>query len=641
MKKIEEKRIKNIVIGCGAAGLATALRLYRLGETDTAIVTENLYSGTSRNTGSDKQTYYKLSLAGGDADSVQSMASDLFSGGAVDGDLALCEAALSTRGFYNLVELGVPFPCNQYGEYMGYKTDHDHGRRATSAGPYTSKLMTEALEKEIKREKIRILDHMQAIRLLVKDNRIYGILCLSTEDDTFQIIWAENVVLATGGPAGMYHDSVYPSSQLGASGMAFYAGVTGKNLTEWQFGMASIRPRWNVSGTYMQVLPRFVSVSQGGTDEREFLFDYIEDRNKLLSLIFLKGYQWPFDTAKAMDGSSLIDILVYRETILRGRRVFLDYTKNMGNRSVDFTHLSSEASQYLKNAGADFGTPIERLQKMNQPAVDFYLEHGVDLHKDMLEISICAQHNNGGLSTDANWETNIRGLYAAGEVNGTHGVTRPGGTALNAGQVAAVRISEAIVLKSGISENTERTNAVFDQLRKSCEEYTLLPEKANGCKTASELWQEFSKDMSAVGGMIRNLTDIKAQLDKINDVISNYTQIIKKPDAKGLSLFFRLIDMLYSQKVYLFAMLNYIQEGHQSRGSALYTDCNGQKPFDDLPEIFRFKTDQGLHRDKIQEVQLQNDGDMTAMWRNVRPIPRPDYFFENAWREYRLKNHIN
>ena len=47
-----------------------------------------------------------------------------------------------------------------------------------------------------------------------------------------------------------------------------------------------------------------------------------------MSLVFLKGYQWPFDIRKALDGSSLIDLLVYRETVLRGRRVFLDFRRN-------------------------------------------------------------------------------------------------------------------------------------------------------------------------------------------------------------------------------------------------------------------------------------------------------------------------
>ena len=138
-----EQEIRTVVVGTGAAGYHAALRLHRFGEKNLAIVTEDVNAGTSRNTGSDKQTYYKLSLAGPDADSVTGMASDLFRGQCVDGDLALCEAALSARCFYHLMEIGVPFPDNIYGECMGYKTDHDRGRRASSVGPYTSKIMTE------------------------------------------------------------------------------------------------------------------------------------------------------------------------------------------------------------------------------------------------------------------------------------------------------------------------------------------------------------------------------------------------------------------------------------------------------------------------------------------------------------------
>ena len=145
----------------------------------------------------------------------------------------------------------------------------------------------------------------------------------------------------------MYRDSVYPCSQKGSSGIAFEAGVKGKNLTEWQFGMASLKPRWNVSGTYMQVLPRFVSTDQNGQDEKEFLKEYFKDTGKMLSMIFLKGYQWPFDTNKIFGGSSIIDLLIYRETILRGRRVFLDYRNNPGMQKVDYESLDSEAREYL------------------------------------------------------------------------------------------------------------------------------------------------------------------------------------------------------------------------------------------------------------------------------------------------------
>ena len=78
---------------------------------------------------------------------------------------------------------------------------------------------------------------------------------------------------------------------------AFEAGVKGKNLTEWQYGLASTAPRWNVSGTYMQVLPRFVSVDENG-NEYEFLNDYFSSLGECLSKVFKKGYEWPFDCKK-------------------------------------------------------------------------------------------------------------------------------------------------------------------------------------------------------------------------------------------------------------------------------------------------------------------------------------------------------
>ena len=129
---MKEMETRTVVIGSGCAGLNAADWLYDLGERDFILLTEDMNSGTSRNTGSDKQTYYKLSLAGDEPDSVGELAASLRHGD-VNGDTALCEAANSVKCFYKLVLLGVPFPCNTYGEYAGYQTDHDTRRRATSA----------------------------------------------------------------------------------------------------------------------------------------------------------------------------------------------------------------------------------------------------------------------------------------------------------------------------------------------------------------------------------------------------------------------------------------------------------------------------------------------------------------------------
>ena len=143
--------------------------------------------------------------------------------------------------------------------------------------------------------------------------------------------------------------------------------------------------------------------------------------------MFLKGYQWPFDIRKALYGSSLIDLLVYRETVLRGRRVFLDFRRNPVQSEFDPSALSPEAYEYLDRAGVLFGTPIERLRRMNEPAYQFYLGKNpyVDLETTMLEVDVCAQHNNGGLVVDAWWQSNIAGFFPVGEAGGAHGVYRP------------------------------------------------------------------------------------------------------------------------------------------------------------------------------------------------------------------------
>ena len=69
-----------VIAGSGAAGFAAANRLLDLGQPDILLLTEARRVGTSRNTGSDKQTYYKLNLCGETPDSVQEMAGTLFSG---------------------------------------------------------------------------------------------------------------------------------------------------------------------------------------------------------------------------------------------------------------------------------------------------------------------------------------------------------------------------------------------------------------------------------------------------------------------------------------------------------------------------------------------------------------------------------
>ena len=632
-------RCNTAVVGSGAAGFNAADRLWQLGQHDIVLVTENRAGGTSRNTGSDKQTYYKLTLSGGEPDSVREMADTLFAGRCVDGDLALCEAALSSQCFLKLVELGVPFPRNRYGEYIGYKTDHDPRRRATSVGPYTSKQMTECLEAAVQAKGVPMLDKTQVIKILTNGGTVCGLLCLNVtaqnDADRFVLIRCKNVIWATGGPAGMYADSVYPFSQYGATGLALEAGAKGKNLTEWQYGLASVAPRWNVSGTYMQVLPRVYSAAADGSDEREFLMDFFTDAHDMLSKLFLKGYQWPFDVRKVADGSSIIDILVYLETC-KGRKVYLDYRTNPADGEFSYDDLLPEAHEYLTRAGACFGTPIERLAHMNQPAIDFYRDKGVDLYTQPLEIALCAQHNNGGIGIDCWWQTDVKGLFAVGEAAASHGVYRPGGTALNAGQVGSTRAAQYIAARC-----RGDVSAGFDAAASAA--LAEMAALADACRADTgnvrALWQHAAEEMSRCGAAIRDPAQIRAYGKQVEAQLAGFAKTVKAGSRTELAMVYRLRDMLLSQHAYLTAMADYTAHGGKSRGSALYTDLTGGiKPFTQLPDTFTFALDEA-EAPLIQELWLENNTCRTA-WRAPRPIPEDDDFFENVWRSYRETGNI-
>ncbi|MCP4640326.1 MAG: FAD-binding protein, partial [bacterium] len=454
--------LNTVIVGSGAAGLNCAARLFReMEETgvpnpahEVAIVTRGVGLGTSHNSGSDKQTYYKLGTHGEEPDAPVDFAGTLTAGGCTHGDVALIEGENSLRGFYHLVDIGVPFPHNERGGFVGYKTDHDPRQRATSAGPWTSRFMVQKLLVELRRYGVPVFNRYHVAAVIRDEDGARGLLCVDMEKQDavnhgLVLFNCQNLVMAGGGPGALYEISVYPKEQMGPYAVLLEAGVKAHNLTESQFGLASLDPRWNLSGTYQQVIPRYFSTDTDGNDVQEFLNPWFEDMGTLATDIFLKGYQWPFDHDKVADfGSSLIDIIVQNEVVNKGRKVFMDFRENPpgsdGLQAFTLDALGPEALGYLQKSGATQATPIERLAHMNQPSIDLYKGMGVDLFEEPIPVGVCSQHCNGGFAVDAWWESNVKRLFVIGELAGTHGVKRPGGSALNSGQVGSIRAAQRI-----------------------------------------------------------------------------------------------------------------------------------------------------------------------------------------------------
>lgn len=670
---------KVAIIGSGAASLNAAIRLKRFGIDDIAIITEGSNLGTSANTGSDKQTYYRLNPCAPDGDNAYKMAQDLFSGGAMHGDTALIEAALSSESFSHLCCLGVEFPFNEYSIYPGYRTDNDTASRATSAGPRTSIMMHEKLLAEAKRLGVTILEKMEVIKILTqsdtsislsptplplegeegrqfsesadsansekriasswigggwgRSNLVRGVVALDSSNG-LQVILADYVIWGTGGPAALYADSVYPGEQTGSLGVALLSGARACNLTESQFGIASINPRWNLSGSFQQVMPDYFSMNADGTDKRHFLTPYFKDMKTMCGLIFLKGYEWPFDVRK-MPGSSEIDLLVYRERVELGRKVYMDFTRNPVYPGDEFSinRLPEIAKEYLKKSGVVGDTPIKRLMKMNMAAYELYLSKGVDLRKEPLEIAVCNQHLNGGLAVDKWWETSIKNLFAVGEAAGTHGIYRPGGSALNAGQVGSLRAAMCIAHRIKTAKSARGGNAVnIDVLFADIKSALQSKKPINLVEERLKI----QKRASSALGIIRSVAGTKKAMSaNTGQLHKHFSSGVK--EISEMRTWLKNIDLLITEKAMLEASLKLLENLGQGRGSFIYRE-KGNENSVCIQAEGKSKSRPGKGKaltGMVIETWFDKAGKVHSEFVPVRPVPVPEDWFESVWARFK------
>ena len=666
--KIPVMGANTIIVGAGAAGMNCAVQLVKFwrsrGVADPAkkllVVTGGLKLGASRMSGSDKQTYYKMGTSPRVADTAEDFAKSLTSFGCTHGDNALIEGICSLRGFYNLVEVGVPFPHDPFGAFIGYKTDHDPYERATSAGPKTSRFMSECLQAQLERAGVQLVDKHPVVQFITDGEgdakRIVALACIdrsraSDESLGLSILVAENWVLAAGGAGEIYKTSVYPRGQFGIHAPALEAGLEACNLTESQYGLASIKFRWNVSGTYMQVIPRIYSTDADGGDEQEFLTEYFDDMASMATNIFLKGYQWPFDAQRITDhNSSLVDMAVHQETVVRGRRVWMDFLRDpVGGKGWDefsIDALGDEAKDYLAKTGASQATPIERLQHMNTPAIEIYSENGIDLTSEPLEIAVCAQHHNGGLVVNKWWQSNIAHTFVIGEMGGTHGVKRPGGSALNAGQVGGMRAAEYITAVYGdVEPDLGKVQAVVsDGAKQVLARLVKLRDQSSTAEcSVTEAMEEIRQRMTQYGAHLRSKAGAKKALDEaVKQFKALQENGMKLSDTKHLDQAVTTLQQALTQIAMLKAICGMFDLNAGSRGSHCLLDEAGIEmhpnlidPATDTP--YRFKEENQDLRNSILYAKYNGDAEYLFDLHTVepRPIPDRDIAFEPAWAEYR------
>ncbi|MDR2789232.1 MAG: FAD-binding protein [Candidatus Accumulibacter sp.] len=635
-----------VVVGSGAAGLRAAVELKRR-SVDVVVATQALFWGTSVCSGSDKQTLHTASTSAS-GDSFTELAKALGAGGAMDADTAYVEAVGSVEGVMALKYLGLPLPVDCYGGILRYKTDHDEAGRASSCGPRTSRLMVKVLADEASRLGVPFVNRCTGLKLIRRDGKqgaAAGMLAIKADargdGNPFglAVFRCPAIVLATGGPGELYRDSVYPVNCFGSLGMALDAGIELTNLTESQFGIGTRREEfpWNLSGTYVQAMPYIYSVDSSGK-EWNFLADYYRTTAELASNVFRKGYQWPFHASRTLDfKSSLVDIAVYRES-QAGRTVYMDFHRNPGRVPGDapfsLDRLDPDVVSYLKNNDAFLSQPIERLRKMNPLAIELYKRYEVDLNAVPLPFNINNQHMNGGIAVDIWAQSSLPGCYAVGEAAGTHGVTRPGGAALNAGQVFGIRCAEHIRANAGKNGAALR-DGVFAGAIADCVGEIRRNLKNPDALSMKDVRSEIQARMSDKAGFIcrdeeigvalREAAALNAALNERGIRIENPAQIAKAMLWKQMALISEAV---------LSALSLYVGNGGGSRGARLICSASGTK----VPETrigkleeYRFLVEREADR-KAQIKVRYRDGQFEAREEALRAMPDPgNFYFEKNW----------
>jgi len=286
----------------------------------------------------------------------------------------------------------------------------------------TGRAILNILVKKLKQQRIPIDENIMIFQLLVEDGKIFGALGIEIQSNKLLIYRVKSIVLATGGAQEMYKYNVSTKEMTGDGyAMALRVGLPLINMEFIQFGLAVIGSNMiALSGPLYRLHPRILDAQK-----KEFLNKYIP-KNVDETEVF-KYKIFPFTSNNV---SKYLDIGIFSE-IMAGRGT------QQGGVFFDFRECAKE------------------MKKRTPVTMKLLSEHDINPGEDLLEVSIAAQCMNGGvMMTGSNGETDIVGLYVAGEVaGGLRGPDRPGGNALTEGQVFGYRAGLAAAENSFAKEN--------------------------------------------------------------------------------------------------------------------------------------------------------------------------------------------
>ncbi|MDD1763898.1 MAG: fumarate reductase subunit A [Methanobacteriaceae archaeon] len=516
-----------LVIGSGGAGCRAAIEAHKNG-LDVIIVSKGL-SFKSGCTTLAEGGYNAAFAYVDEEDSTETHLQDTLKGGGYlnDRELARILVEEAPARLNELEGFGALFDRQESGLLNQRPFGGQTYRRTCFQGDRTGHEMMMALKEEVIREGIQTVEEVMITSLLRdEEGRVAGACGFSLSNTEFLVFEAPSTILATGGAGWLYPVTSNALQKTGDGyALAYRAGADLLDMEQVQF---------HPTGMLYPDSRRGVLVTEAVRGEGGRLINALGER-------FMTNY----DPRGELATRDVVARSIYNE-IREGRG-----TKK-GGVYLDVTHL-----------------PAELIEEKLETMLFQFLDVGLDIRKEPMEVAPTAHHVMGGSLITHHCETTVTNLYAAGEAaGGVHGANRLGGNALAETQVFGRRAGEAA------ARNALRKSASVSRGQLATEEDRLSSLFQEGDHYPHQIKEDLQSVMWDGVAIIRNESGLSSALHRIRDLKDKMNRLTV-PDGRGFNRY--LQDALELQNMLLVAEL-------VTKSARLRKESRGSHYREDYPE---------------------------------------------------------
>ncbi len=407
--------------------------------------------------------------------------------GIVREDLLLTAAEHFNEVTADMENLGLVILKDENGDYV------TRGNRNIKInGENFKPILAKAVQEQ---ENVSVINRVNITKLLTKDNKVYGAVGFSLEDETAYEIHAGAVLVATGGAAGLYkpnnpgfsrHKMWYPPFNTGAG---YAMGIrAGAEMTSFEMRFIALRCKDTIAPTG--------TIAQG------------VGAKQINSKGFVYEDKYGLTTSERVYGTVRENQLGNGPCYLKTSGIDKDQEENLLK-----AYLNMAPSQTLK-----------------------WIETGElpgeqDVEIEGTEPYIVGGHTASGYWVDTNRETTIHGLYAAGDVAGGCPQKYVTG-ALAEGELAAKAIEKQL---SGTSVADGADEEIARQAQEETAAYQDILAGEQSPFTAEELEEAMQKVMDEyAGGISTHYQYNEKQLKLADEKIDQLTALADELTARNM-----------------------------------------------------------------------------------------------------------